>query len=255
MDVKRYAAEQYDTSERLERRISIHEKYSVNQQGFGSWIAAHYALRPGMRILELGCGTGEMWKSEWRRLEGSRLLLSDLSPGMIETARRNLSGVPQIEFQVIDIQQIPFEDVSFDSVIANMMLYHVPDIPTALTEVRRVLKPNGIFYCATYGENGMIDYLFRRLPRLKKGSQTNNAFTLQNGAGLLKRHFGHVERDLYPDELRVTNLDDLVDYIYSLSSMTGLTPEDRGDLRSDLEALAENGVLTIPKEYGLFMSW
>ena len=54
-------AKQYGTSEKLNTRISIHSKYSTNKQGFGTWIASHYDIRGGMSVLELGCGTGDLW--------------------------------------------------------------------------------------------------------------------------------------------------------------------------------------------------
>ena len=53
---------QYRTPENLNTRISIHEKYSVNRQPFGEWILSNYTLGPDDRILELGCGTADMWK-------------------------------------------------------------------------------------------------------------------------------------------------------------------------------------------------
>ena len=52
---------QYATSTNLNKRISIHDKYSTNKQGFGNWIVSQYRLEPGMKVLELGCGTGSMW--------------------------------------------------------------------------------------------------------------------------------------------------------------------------------------------------
>lgn len=58
-------------------------------------------------------------------------------------------------FAQADAQALPFRDASFDAVIANHMLYHVPDIPRALGEVRRVLKPSGFCYAATMGVANM----------------------------------------------------------------------------------------------------
>ena len=55
---------QYGTADRLNTRISIHAKYSVNKQGFGSWISEHYRFPDGAAVLELGCGTGDMWKGK-----------------------------------------------------------------------------------------------------------------------------------------------------------------------------------------------
>jgi ubiquinone/menaquinone biosynthesis C-methylase UbiE len=65
---------------------------------------------------------------------------------MIRETRANLArlGHP-FSFAQADAQALPFRDASFDAVIANHMLYHVPDISRSLGEVRRVLKPSGGF--------------------------------------------------------------------------------------------------------------
>ena len=95
-------------------------------------------------MLELGCGTGEMWLGKGRIISGcSRFVLSDFSEGMLDKAKETLRGQKGIEYRRIDIQDIPFEDRTFDAVIANMMLYHVPDLQKGLREVGRVLKEDG----------------------------------------------------------------------------------------------------------------
>ncbi|MCM1427309.1 MAG: class I SAM-dependent methyltransferase [Eubacterium sp.] len=76
-------------------------------------------------------------------------MLTDFSEGMIQTAHSNIGDFPNVTYRVVDIQEIPYEMNSFDIVIANMMLYHVPDLAKGLSEVKRVLKESGRFYCAT----------------------------------------------------------------------------------------------------------
>ena len=67
---------QYASSANLSTRISIHAKYSTNKQGFGNWIATHYPISEGMSVLELGCGTGEMWLNQRVFVDNySRLIL------------------------------------------------------------------------------------------------------------------------------------------------------------------------------------
>ena len=245
---------QYATAANLSTRISIHDKYSVNKQGFGPWIVSHYPIEPGFRVLELGCGTGSMWRGQEELIaKCAELVLSDFSAGMLETAKENVAG-PNVRHQVIDIQDIPCPTGSFDLVIANMMLYHVPDLPRALAEVRRVLKPGGTFLCATYGEHGIMEYLSQLLTDCGVRDNTNKSFTLQNGAAKLETVFAHVERRDYPDALAVTDPDDLVDYVYSLSSMTTLSAVPRETVRSALTINMRDGVLTVPKEYGLFLA-
>ena len=156
--------QQYANANNLKTRISIHDKYSTNKMGFGNWIVSNYRIDKGMKVLELGCGTGDMWKNRESLINlCSQLTLSDLSEGMLVTTKSNIGEFDNVEYKVIDIQEIPYEDETFDMVIANMMLYHVPDIDKGLAEVRRVLKEGGIFYCATYGEHGIIEYLSKIL--------------------------------------------------------------------------------------------
>ena len=245
---------QYQSSSNLNTRISIHDKYSTNKMGFSNWIYSNYEIPEGARILELGCGTGSMWvgKDEEVRKCG-KLILSDFSEGMIETARENLSSYEKIEYQVIDIQDIPYEDDSFDIVIANMMLYHVPDLKKGLSEVRRVLKEGGAFYCATFGEHGIMEYLSGILSEYGVEDNTNKNFTLQNGDQYLNSTFGKVERFDYKDSLAVTNIEDIIDYIYSLSSMTTLSSMDREKIRDALTEKMTDGVLNVPKDYGMFI--
>ena len=248
-------ANQYGTSEKLNTRISIHSKYSTNKQGFGNWIYTHYQFPENASVLELGCGTGDMWKGKGELISRcSRLVLSDFSGGMLDQAKETLAGEAGIEYRVIDIQEIPFPDRSFDAVIANMMLYHVPDLPKALREVRRVLKENGTFYCATYGENGMMQYIGSLFTGHGIETMVNTNFTLQNGREALTPFFADVERANYVDSLAVTDVEDLVEYIYSLSGMADLRNLPRDTVRSVLAGHMENGVLNIPKEYGMFIA-
>ena len=246
---------QYRTAENLNTRISIHSKYSTNRQGFGNWIVSQYRILPGMSVLELGCGTGQMWIGNQDLISRcSRFILSDFSAGMLNQAKETLRDCSGIEYQAIDIQAIPFDDRMFDIVIANMMLYHVPDLRRGLCEVRRVLKKGGTFYCATFGENGLMEYICRLFTDWRIRNQVNNSFTLQNGAAKLKIVFLDVRTLFYEDALDVTNAEDLVEYIYSLTGMTDFRRLPRETVRSVLESNMQNGVLHIPKEYGMFIA-
>ena len=247
-------AKQYQNANHLNTRISIHEKYSTNKQTFGDWIVSQYEMKPGFRILELGCGTGDMWKGNLDLLDDtSQLILTDFSEGMLETARQNVSGHPKLEFRVVDIQNIPYEDASFDMVIANMMLYHVPDLHKGLSEARRVLKPGGKFYCATYGEHGIMEFINNTLKVYHISGSIGTTFTLQNGCKSLSQHFSHVEKLTREDGLAVTRVSDFVDYVLSLSSLTGLEDADAEVLKQAFEQKCINGILYVPKEYGMFI--
>lgn len=241
---------QYASAEKLDIRIALHQKYSLNKEPFGDWILSHYHLEPGMRVLELGCGTGNMWHDAARWLpEGAELILTDFSEGMLAEAQKNVPPLPGITFRQVDIQQIPYEDGCFDAVIANMMLYHVPDLERALSEVARVLKPSGRFFCATVGEMGVARWL---ADVLGHAEGNRYPFSLQNGGEKLLRHFADVKKHIRPDGLRVTDVEDLAEYVLSMASFSGLRQWPREKLTALLAAQAEDGVIAIPKEYGLF---
>lgn len=246
--------EQYKSADNLNTRISIHEKYSVNKLGFGNWLYSHYDFVPNTEILELGCGTGDMWKSNLHLLDKSiRLLLTDFSEGMVASVREAFGVQDQISYDVVNIEQIPYEDHRFNMVIANMMLYHVPDLDRGLAEVERVLAEDGCLYCATYGENGIIPFIAGLLVEYGVTDTTNKNFTLQNGREILQKHFSDIQRLDYEDALEVTDLDDILDYIYSLTNMLSVAKLKRETLKGILEKEMVNGVLHLPKEYGMFI--
>ena len=244
--------QRYATATNLQTRISIHDKYSTNKMGFGNWIFSNYKIDPGMRVLELGCGTGDMWKNKEDLIRlCSRLTLSDFSKAMIAAAKSNIGEHENVEYKAIDIQEISYKNETFDVVIANMMLYHVPDLAKGLAEVRRVLKKGGFFYCATYGEHGMVEYLSKILSVPE--NDTNKNFTLQNGSEILHKTFSNVQKLEYTDSLPVTNIDDMIEYLYSLSSMTSITGIPKQAKKDILTAHTTNGILNVPKEYGMFI--
>ena len=241
-------ANQYATSTRLETRISIHEKYSRNKHPFGEWIVSHYDLRPGERVLELGCGTGSMWRNVTLP-DGCHLTLTDLSTGMLAATRANTAHL-NTDYAQCDAMALPYGDASFDVVIANMMLYHVPDIRQALTEVRRVLKPEGRFFAATSGEHGAVEAV---LDMLSLPCTANHRFTLENGGVQLAEHFAQVERSTREDALDVTDLHDLIAYLRSMQGMTVLADIPDVRLMEVFLAHMKGGMLSLPKEYGLFI--
>jgi ubiquinone/menaquinone biosynthesis C-methylase UbiE len=209
-------------------------------------------------VLELGCGPGRLWLENLDRIPPAWVItLSDFSPGMIEEAQGNLAGAGRpFAFERVDVQSIPFADASFDMVIANHMLYHVPDRPRALAEIRRVLRPGGRFYAATIGAAHLreIGELVRRFTSqtIWDLSATGN-FELENGAEQLAHFFTTVDLYRYQDGLIVTEAQPLIDYI--LSGRVGAALE--GDQAIELAAyigreFAAHGTMAITKDTGLF---
>lgn len=243
--------EQYQKSNNLKTRISIHDKYSTNKMGLANWYFTIYKIENGMRVLELGCGTGSMWVDHKEAVQKcSNIVFSDLSEGMLAEAKSNIGEFPNVEYKVIDIQEIPYEDNYFDIVIANCMLYHVPNIDKAVSEVSRVLKKGGHFYASTTGGNGIMETIARIL---ELDLIYVNTFSLENGAEQLEPYFSKVRIERYKDSLEVTNIDDLMEYIYSGITFKNACKLSPDEVRNKLLSCMEDGVLRLPKDPGMFV--
>jgi SAM-dependent methyltransferase len=105
-------------------------------------------LMPGIRLLEIGAGTGQ--DSAYFQEEGFAVVAADLSAVMVEHCRAK-----GIEAHVMDFLHLDFPVCSFDAVFAMNCLLHVPnhDLPAVLAAVRAVLRPGGLFFVGVYGGN------------------------------------------------------------------------------------------------------
>jgi len=250
--------EQYKDSSNLDARVAIHQRFSTNPYGWHNWVFEYLLKLPeDAKILELGCGPGYLWKENMSRVPaGWRVTLSDLSPGMLDAAWRNLvvSG-RTFQFQEIDAQSIPLEDGSFDAVIANHMLYHVPDRPGAIAEIRRVLRSEGRLFATTIGQNHLKE-IANWIQRLSPGTDSfsfGSPFTLENGFEQLKQFFAQVTLSRYPDSLQVTEVQPIIGFIRSTSRAAEIVEQKLAKLEIELEQdLKENSKIFIQKDSGLF---
>ena len=251
-------AQQYSDDKNLSIRTNLHIKYSTNKKGLVPWLFEQYKFPDHCRILELGCGNGGQWENRIEGLPaGSSLILSDFSEGMVNIVKEKYQRYPNVLCRQIDIEDIPFENNTFDVVIANHMLYHVPDLSRALSEVCRVLKNDGRFYCTTNGNGGMQTFLRDAMKRIDSNSTfftQEFSFSLQNGAEILKKHFRHVVRLDYEDSLSITKTQDLIDWMKSTTSISAYSEKDMDSLFDYFEAMRKaDGSIHIPKECGLFI--
>ena len=109
--------------------------------------AIRHGIDPGMRVLEVGPGNGTYTLAAARRIgPGGELVTIDIEPKMIERVRRKIvaEGVTNIDARVADVYDLPFEDDSFDLIYMITVINEIPDIPRALLEFHRVLKPSGM---------------------------------------------------------------------------------------------------------------
>lgn len=212
---------QYQNASNISARIKLHHLYSKNQQGWFPWIYEQCNLKPNMNVLELGCGDGSLWLTNKELLPDSlHIHLSDLSEGMLRDARRAIgTSDPRFSYQAIDAAKIPLESDSFDLVIANHVLFYCDDLKQVCSEIQRVLKPNGVFLCSTYGKKHMkeITDLVQEYDSriLLSAENLYDRFGLYNGADLLTDYFSNVRRTDYEDSLFVTDPEPLIAYILS----------------------------------------
>jgi ubiquinone/menaquinone biosynthesis C-methylase UbiE len=249
---------QYKTSANLNARAQLHVRFRTNPQEWQEWVFNQLHIPAAAHLLELGGGTGQLWVKNLHRIPvGWNITVSDLSSGMVEEQRRNLSG-RAFRFEVLDAQALPYQAETFDAVIANNMLYHVPDRDRALQEIRRVIKPGGRFYAATNGPTHLCeiyDLVARFDPALRDDGAFNvaNPFSLENGAEQITRHFSTMKILRIENELIVTEVESLVRYILSMATV----PENIELRANDLAAfikheMASTGAIHITTDAGLF---
>jgi ubiquinone/menaquinone biosynthesis C-methylase UbiE len=174
---------------------------------------------------------------------------------MLDSAWRNLVVTGRsYKFKEIDAQAIPFEDETFDAVIANHMLYHVPDRPKAIAEIKQVLKTGGRFFATTVGEDHMKEMMdwYRRVHVDKVWESFANSFTLENGLEQVRSFFPNVTVSRYEDNLEITELEPIMAYIRSGVRVAVLSEDELAKLKSDLEKeLNEKSRIFIRKDSGL----
>ena len=257
-DQKYLKTDQYKNSSNLDARMEIHRRFSTNPYGWYNWLFDTLLKLPtNARILELGCGPAYMWKECSNRIPaGWDITLSDLSSGMVDAAWRNLVVTGRaFQFKEIDAQEISFPDETFDAVIANFMLYHVPDRPKTLHEIRRVLKPGGKLITATVGRTHLKE-MMEYLQPVHVGNVWEayaNPFTLENGLEQLNSVFPMVTFARYEDSLNVTEVEPIMAYIRSSLRAMELSEDELTKVQVNLEyEIKEKGKIFITKDAGLF---
>lgn len=187
-----YVFQQYSTDEGLKIRIETHQRYGIGTgEIFATMTGIMMEHRPQPdRILDVGAGNGN-WYRAIRSEVGwdPAYTAADQSDGMVDRLRELLSGDTRADAMWGDAQSLPFDDAQFDWVGAHFMLYHVPDIQTALNEGWRVLKPGGILAAAANGEHpyrelwDVAEEAVHHLGFPGIAEKISDRFNLSNGAG------------------------------------------------------------------------
>jgi ubiquinone/menaquinone biosynthesis C-methylase UbiE len=248
--------EQYKDASNLNARICVHQRFSTNDYPWQRWVFDHLDLTGCCDILDVGCGPGGLWRENRERIPGGwAITLSDLSSGMVQKAQHSLgSDYPSFTYSVLDAQSIPFPDGSFDAVIANHMLYHVPERQRVLYEIRRVLRQGGHLYAATNGRQHLQE-LRELVARFCPNADIANValdFGLENGAVQLSQFFAHVRIHRQENALVATEADPLIAYALSMTCQTALKQNVEAFSRSVREQISTRGAIHIQKDSGMF---
>jgi len=137
------------------------------------------------RALEIGAGTGYFTLNLMRAGLIGQATCSDISPGMLSTLSENAERLGlEVLTRPADAERLPFDDESFDLVFGHAILHHIPDLPRAFAEFKRVLAPGGTVLFAgepsRYGDRlagypkrlaGAIAPLWRRAVRVRGAAQ------------------------------------------------------------------------------------
>ncbi|MFR8972439.1 MerR family transcriptional regulator [Romboutsia timonensis] len=214
--------QQYIDSSNLDASVKLQDRFSSNRHGWYKWTFNNIKLNKKYKVLEIGCGNGALWSKNIDLLDKDiNITLTDVCEDMVNNAKKNLSDYSDVfDFEIVDPNNIPFEDESFDLVIANHILFYMKDLDKVLKEIKRVLKVGGHFYSSTIDSNNM-----KELESLMKGFNSNikiseekisSKFGMENGQEILSKHFSQTKRYLYEDKLVINDSKGILEYIYSI---------------------------------------
>ena len=206
----RSVREEYASERGLEGRRAAY-RYSTGPDAPQMAFEAVAEVAP-RRVLEVGCGPGEL-AARIRDEVGAEVVAVDSSPRMVELAQGR-----GVDAHVGDVQELGFGDGEFDCAVAAWMLYHVPDVDRALSELARVVEPGGRLVAVTNG----LDHLqeLRELLGLPT-TERLSPFSAENGAELLARHFAHVEARDAAGTIRFPSRDEVAAYVEASRQLFG----------------------------------
>lgn len=140
-------------------KLNIFEKMYINsplhtpaQRRVVGFLKSLNHLRPGGRVLEIGCGRGVGMQLIMSAFQPAAAEALDIDPRMIELTERRLRSLPRdkVAVRLADVHKLPHPDASIDAVFDFGVLHHLEDWKRGLREVSRVLRPGGYFYIEEY---------------------------------------------------------------------------------------------------------
>ncbi|WP_327315108.1 class I SAM-dependent methyltransferase [Streptomyces sp. NBC_01235] len=237
-------------------------RHLTARQSLYQWQRPRYDL-PGLvaaeladvtgRVLDVGCAYGQYVRRLRKDRPDLEVVGADLSAGI-------LAGLPG-PVVVADAQALPFADDAADAVLALHMLYHVPDIPAAIRELARVLKPGGVLVVSTNSgtDKRELDQLWRRAAGDGHAKLSPTArFPLEAAPELLGATFGDVRVRELPGVVEVTDPAPVVAHLASHEAWAGQAGASFAETVRRAERLVrcdidDNGVFRVHSLAGLLV--
>ena len=246
---------QYATGVKLDVRSYLHRTFATSEIPLPEFEAGLINWSGVTNVLECGCGTGRFWETDFLP-RTINITLSDLSPGMVEAAVVNAGshGFVTVDGRVSDIQVLPFEKNSFDVVIANHMLYHVPDPDLGVAEIARVLRPDGVALIATNGYGHMRD-INEAIDEVFGGFEEGlyEIFGIDSGEARLREKFESVVWHAFNNDLIVDDPEAVVGYGLSYPPGEFATPAQQSEFQRAIARRFENGKMRVRTRAGVFV--
>jgi ubiquinone/menaquinone biosynthesis C-methylase UbiE len=255
---------QYASSNKYEARIYLSRQFKTNPKSKYEWIFEYFSKTDNLNVLELGCGTGLFWLANRNNIVKSwSIILSDYSEGMLTTARNNLSRLNyNFQYEIVNAENIQYDDNKFDIILANNMLYHIQNRDTTIKNISRILKDDGIFIASTMGRNDLLELnncLYTFLESKNYGFKFREySFSLDNGIEQLLNNFKNISLEKYNNKLVINEVEAIINYYLSFNgiydNVVVLPKEYINDFKIYLQNILERDkTITATKDEGIFI--
>lgn len=265
---REYVIEQYTTTDNLDKRINIHD-YSTASVGFHPWMLEQLDLQDGMKILDIGCGTGRFWEAVASTLPRNlELHLVDYSEEMLDKVTETMEKIrkqyPQLHLQYrverADATDFQYDEYEFDHIMANHMLYHLKKeqrLPL-YEQILKRLKPEGRFSCSLIGKTHMQElhrFVHKNYPQIYIMSQDFDIWLENAAEEELGDYFGEIATLEQENDLMVPEDEVLYDYVSSYSALAVETvKKDRARFMEKIrKEMNRNGCMYIHKSTGVII--
>lgn len=213
-----------ETTDDLARRIDIHSRYG--SKDIDAWMLEVLNLQPGIKILDVGCGSGKQCFSFFHHLNGNAEITgTDVSEALLDDAREKNKAINNaVDFRYLDFNQ-PFDLLSdyFDLASACFTIYYAQDIPFTLAEIQRVLKPGGrLFSTGPMPTNKQVFYdIIREATKKPIPPMPGSSRYASEIYAVMQKLFSNTEQHIFENPLTFESVEPFM--IYTRASMS----EDR----------------------------